>query len=94
MSVLVEEDVEQLSIAKYDIGIDLGLTHLAICSNGEKFEALKSYRNMKKKLAREQRKLSKKQRGSKSYERQRIRVAKIHERIANQKKRLFTQGVY
>ena len=86
VSVLVEEDIEQLSIAKYDIRIDLGLTHLAICSNGEKFEALKSYRNMKKKLAREQRKLSKKQRGSKSYERQRIRVAKIHERIANQRK--------
>lgn len=86
VSVLVEEDIEQLSIAKYDIGIDLGLTHLAICSNGEKFEALKSYRDMKKKLAREQRKLSKKQRGSKSYERQRIRVAKIHERIANQRK--------
>ena len=41
---------------------------------------------MKKKLAREQRKLSKKQRGSKSYERQRIRVAKIHEKIANQRK--------
>ena len=86
VSVLVEEDIEQLPIAKYDIGIDLGLTHLAICSNGEKFEALKSYRKMKKKLAREQRKLSKKQRGSKSYERQRIRVAKIHEKIANQRK--------
>lgn len=86
VSVLVEEDIEQLPVAKYDVGIDLGLTHLAICSNGEKFEALKSYRNMKKKLAREQRKLSKKQRGSKSYERQRIRVAKIHEKIANQRK--------
>ena len=44
---------------------------------------------MKKKLAREQRKLSKKQRGSKSYERQRIRVAKIHEKIANQRKKLL-----
>ena len=86
VSILVEEDIQQLPVAKYDIGIDLGLTHLAICSNGEKFEALKSYRKMKKKLAREQRKLSKKQRGSKSYERQRIRVAKIHEKIANQRK--------
>lgn len=69
-----------------EIGIDLGLKDLAICSDGEKFPALKSLRKELSKLKREQRKLCKMKRGSNNYERQKLRVAALHQHIANQRK--------
>ncbi|MEF9925254.1 MAG: RNA-guided endonuclease TnpB family protein, partial [Raoultibacter sp.] len=46
----------------------------------------KNFAKSEKKLAREQRKLSRKQKGSQSREKQRVRVARVHEKIANQRK--------
>ena len=44
------------------------------------------YRNAEKKLAREQRKLSKMQKGSNNRNKQRLKMAKLHEKISNQRK--------
>lgn len=70
-------------VAQKSIGIDLGLTHFVVTSDGEKIEAPKIYRKYEAKLARFQRKLSRKQKGSKNRNRARVKVARIHARIAD-----------
>lgn len=81
-----EETNEILPKVDKEIGIDLGLTDLAICSDGTKFPILQSLRKNLCKLKIEQRKLSKMTKDSKNYQRQKLRVAKIHQHIANQRK--------
>lgn len=67
------------------IGIDLGLKDFAITSNCEKFENPKFMRKSERRLKMLQRRLSKKKKGSKNHEKARIKLAKQHERIANQR---------
>lgn len=88
ISILWKEDKidETLPKVEKEIGIDLGLTDLAICSDGTKFPILKSLRKNLPKLKREQRKLSKMTRGSNNYNKQKLKVAKLHQHIANQRK--------
>jgi putative transposase len=68
------------------VGIDLGIKHFAINSNGVKTASPQFLRKSEKKLASAQRKLSKKVKGSSNYKKQKLKVAKIHEKIANQRK--------
>ena len=68
------------------VGIDLGIKSLVTTSDGEKIEGAADTRRLEKKLTREQRKLSRKKKGSNNREKQRIRVAKVHEKIANKRK--------
>lgn len=86
VSCLFEEDIEFLSKTDTELGVDLGLKDLAICSDGTKFPILKALRKNLIKLKREQRRLSKMTFGSNCYLRQKQRVAKLHEHIANQRK--------
>ena len=65
------------------IGIDLGIKDLLITSNGEKFDNIRTTKKYEDKLTKEQRKLSRKVKGSKNWEKQRIKVARIHEKIHN-----------
>ena len=67
-------------------GIDVGLNSLMTFSNGEKIEPPKYLRASEKRLAREQIHLSKKKKGSKNRNKQRIKVAKVHRRIRFQRK--------
>lgn len=67
------------------IGIDLGIKDFVITSDGEKFENPKFLRKSEERLRMLQRRLSKKQKGSKNYEKARIKLAKQHEKIANQR---------
>ncbi len=83
VSILVEEEQKEFPKAEKSVGIDLGIKDLVITSDGEKFDNLKLIKKYEGKLAREQRKLTHKQKGSKNREKQRIKVAKIHEKIAN-----------
>lgn len=84
----VENEPENIIIPKTEkeIGIDLGLTDLVICSDGTKFPALRSLRKELKNLKKEQRRLSKMIKGSKNYQRQKLKVAKIYQHTANQRK--------
>jgi putative transposase len=68
------------------VGIDLGIKTLAVCSNGMEFPNHKHLAESEKKLARLQRDLSRKAKGSRNREKARIQVARIHEKIANQRK--------
>lgn len=67
------------------IGVDAGITDLAIMSNGLRIINPRYYIKSSAKLAKLQRKLSRKQKGSKNRNKARIKVAKIHEKIANQR---------
>lgn len=72
------------------VGVDLGIKHLAITSDGEFFENPKYLKQNLNKLKKEQRSLSRKfQKGkeqSNNYRKQRLIVAKLHEKISNQRK--------
>jgi putative transposase len=63
------------------IGIDLGLTHFCITSDGSKHGNPKHYRKYEQKLAKKQKQLSKKQKGSHNRHKARKVVAKVHEKI-------------
>ena len=62
------------------------MKELYVDSNGHEPAYPRYYRRAEKKLKREQRKLSKMVKGSKNREKQRIKVAKMHEKLANQRK--------
>ena len=83
-----EEEINQINVDNKgkEIGVDLGLTDLAICSDGQKFPILQSLRKNLKKLKREQRKHNKMTKGSNNYNRQKLKVAKLHQHISNQRK--------
>lgn len=78
-------DIDTPPFKKTDnvIGIDLGIKDLLITSDGEKFDNIRTTKKYEDKLTKEQRRLAHKQKGSKNYEKQRIKVAKIYEKIHN-----------
>ena len=86
-SVLFEYDKEivEKEPEKF-IGLDFSMHELYVDSNGDCPDFPRCYRLSEKKLKIEQRKLSKMVKGSKNREKQRIKVAKLHEKIANQRK--------
>ncbi|MEV0639178.1 RNA-guided endonuclease TnpB family protein [Streptomyces sp. NPDC050619] len=65
------------------IGIDLGLTHFAVLSDGTKIDSPRFLRRAEKKLKRAQRELSRKQKGSKNREKARLKVARAHAKVAD-----------
>lgn len=93
ISLLCETDIQELPKTNSSVGIDLGIKDMAILSTGEKIENLKFRKQLEDKLKREQRKLSKrlliakkenrKLSEAKNYQKQRIKIAKIHEKIMN-----------
>ncbi|MBI5347674.1 MAG: IS200/IS605 family element transposase accessory protein TnpB [Candidatus Aenigmarchaeota archaeon] len=70
---------------KGKVGIDLGTINYAYDSNGNHFDNPKHLDKSLKKLRKEQRRLSIKKKGSSNRQKQKIRVARIHEKIANQR---------
>lgn len=89
VSVLVEEEIDSLPETDRIAAIDLGLKDFAIIvdSNGntEKIENRKYLNKTLKKLTRQQRKLSIKKKGSKNYGKQSLKVARLHEKVKNQR---------
>lgn len=68
------------------VGLDYSSSHFFVSSDGEIADYPKFFRNNEKKLAKEQRKLSlKKNKKSKNYQKQKLKVAKIYEKITNQR---------
>ena len=96
ISILCEEEILSLPKTDSNLGIDLGLENFAILSTGEKIENPKFLVSLSKKLAKEQKILSRrgllaKEKGvklseSSNYQKQKLKVARLHEKIANQRK--------
>jgi len=68
------------------VGVDVGITSFATVSNGEKIENPRHLKNSLQRLIVLQRRLSRKVKGSKNREKSRFKVARLHEKIANQRK--------
>lgn len=83
VSILVETEHIPIESTGAMIGIDLGIKDLLITSNGEKFDNIRTTKKYENKLAKEQRKLSHKLKDSKNWNKQRIKVARIYEKIYN-----------
>ena len=83
-SVLVNDGKEnsQLSAKGKAIGIDLGLTHFAITSDGSKYDNPRHIKKHERNLKRKQKKLSRKQKGSNNRNKTRKKVAKVHSKIS------------
>jgi putative transposase len=85
ISILVDTENIQLSKTDKKIGVDLGIKEFAITSDGKIFSNPKHLKKSEKRLAKLQKDLSRKQKGSNNRRKARIKVAKIHEKIANQR---------
>jgi putative transposase len=86
VSVLAEVDVQELPQTHSAVGIDVGLKEFAVLSSGEVYGNPKFFRTLELKLAKAQRKLSRRNKGSSNWNKQRIKVARIHEKISDARK--------
>ena len=80
------EEPEKLTENEYKIVFDLGLKDFLIDSDGLVIDNPKFFRKSQEKLAKEQRKLSHCIKGSNNYNKQKLKVARIHEKVRNQRK--------
>ena len=81
-----ESQAEGTDREKRYLGIDYAMDGLAVMSDGTRAEYPKYYRQAEEKLAREQKKLSHCVKGSRNYEKQKRKVAIVHEKVKNQRK--------
>jgi len=83
-SIQVEQMIEiGKHVSDSEIGVDAGIKCFAAFSDGTKIEGVHSFRKHEERLAREQRKLSRKKRGSENWKKQKREIAKLHHTIAN-----------
>ena len=85
VSLTCEVEIKELPKTNKKVGVDVGLKDFAICSDGVIFKNPKWLRNKTKRLEKLQRDLSRKQYGSNNWNKARIKVAKLHEKIKNQR---------
>lgn len=93
VSILVENDCKAPAVIQQSVnnegdvlGIDMGVKELCTCSDGTVFENNRYLTKSEKRLKREQKKLSRKKKGSSNRNKQRIKVARVHKKIANQRR--------
>ncbi|MEO3862953.1 RNA-guided endonuclease TnpB family protein [Acrocarpospora sp. B8E8] len=87
----VEDAGQVLPEAEAEVGIDLGLTHYAVLSDGTKITNPRWLRRRARRLARLQRALSRKRKGSKNREKARIAVARQHAKVADARRDFLHQ---
>jgi putative transposase len=89
ISILVDDGKKLPNTQTFDdettLGIDVGITHFATLSDGKKIENPKYLKNSIDRMTVLQKRLSKKQKGSANRNKARLKVAKLHERIRNQR---------
>lgn len=83
VAIVTQQQNKCLEPDTKSVGIDLGITDLLVTSDGDRFENNRYLKKYEKKLAAAQRHLARKTKGSNEYERQRLKVAKIHDKVSN-----------
>ncbi len=86
VSFLVEEELQQWSPNTEEIGIDLGIKDVAVCSNGFASGNPKHYQKYQARLKTRERRLAKKKKSSNNRYKARLKVAKLHAKIADCRK--------
>jgi len=85
ISILVETEIKQLPKTNKSIGIDVGLKEFATLSDGTIIHNPQFFRESQAELKRSQQHLSRKEKGSTRYKKQKLKVAKIHKKISRQR---------
>lgn len=89
ISILVDDGLEPPEPVDYKetdvLGIDVGLSHFAVLSNGKKIDNPKHLRNSLKRLTTLQRRVSRKQKGSSNRKKAVKKLARLHQKISNQR---------
>ena len=88
VSVIVDEieTIEEKVVPKSIVGIDLGIKNLVVTSSGEKYKNPKEITKYEKRIKRLQRKLSREIKGSKNYQKTKIRIARLYSKLKNARK--------
>jgi putative transposase len=86
VSLLVDTNVAQLPKSDKSIGLDVGITSLIATSDGDKIANPKHFKQLRKKLRRVQKALSRKQKGSNNRHKARLQVGQIHAQITDARK--------
>src|SRR5437588_3395524 len=86
VSMLVEEDIKAWEVTPKMVGLDLGLSSMVIESSGQTHGNPKFFAQDEKKLAKAQRRLAKKKKGSKNRAKARLKVARLHKKIADRRR--------
>ncbi|GEN56549.1 hypothetical protein GCM10012290_11890 [Halolactibacillus alkaliphilus] len=96
ISVLVETESQALPKTEKSVGVDLGLTDLAITSDGVKYPSLYLHKKYKKQLHTWEKRLARRHiqakkdgkdlRSAKNYQKTRIQVAKLHQKVKDNRK--------
>jgi putative transposase len=84
-------DAHRMPDSDQAVGIDLGLTHFAVLSDGRVINSPRFLRRAEKKLKKAQRDLSRKQKGSKNREKARLKVARAHAKVADARREFHHQ---
>ena len=83
VSIFTEQTIEQFTKTGKKVGIDLGLKDFVITSDGIKFKNNRYTKKYSRELKKAQQHLSRKKKGSNGFEKQKLKVAKIHEKISS-----------
>ena len=86
VSITFSQDEQLFEKTNKAVGIDLGLKTLVVASNGKEFETKKYLRKSQRRIKKLNKHLSRKVKGSKRYIKNRIKLARTHEKVANQRK--------
>ena len=86
VSILVEETIQPLPPVERRVGVDAGITALLTLSTGEKIANPRHERADRRTLARAQRALARKEKGSANRAKARLKVARVHARIADRRR--------
>ncbi|MBQ0127266.1 MAG: transposase [Bacteroidales bacterium] len=86
VSILTEEQYEPMQRTNASVGLDMGLKSLVTTSEGETYDNNRYTKKYEQKLTMAQKHLSRKQKDSNGWEEQRMKVAKIHETLANSRR--------
>ncbi|MDR8409081.1 transposase [Nonomuraea sp. 3-1Str] len=86
VSILCEDTIQGLCPTEHVVGVDVGISALAALSTGEKIPNPRHEQADRRRLARAQRALARKQKGSANREKARLRVARLHGRIADRRR--------
>ena len=83
VSIFTEQIIDEIPKTGKNVGIDLGIKDFVITSDNKKFKNSRYTKTYAKQLKKAQQHLSRKQKGSNGFEKQKLKVAKIHEKIAS-----------
>jgi len=83
VSVLAYEDIEPVDINGHVMGVDLGIHHLAVCSDGKVFENPKALTQGLRKLGRLGKELARRKKGGKNWKKTKAKLQKAHYRVSN-----------